>query len=208
MLQRRRFLSRAGRLAAASGLACAGVCRAVPASSGLLSVSMAVPGPTCLPYLSCLLAVRLGADRQEGLALSLRAVGGDPLALHALQAGEVDFAAAGLPSAAVRRAKGKPLQALAPLTQVPAYTLVVQAGLKGRVEKVRDLAGRVIGVEGRTVDGRAPAGRFPVAAGGGGAQARALHGRQRELRQPARHAGQWHGTRTHDGGAVCRPPRA
>lgn len=158
MSERRRLLLRSGLWTAAAWIGAAKPVQATPspaATSALRPTAIAVPGPGCLPYLPLLLAPKLGADRQEGLALEVRAVGGDPLALHALQAGEVDFAAAGLPSAAVRRAKGKPLQALAPLTQVPAYTLVVQAGLKGRVQKVQDLAGRVIGVEGRTVDGRA-----------------------------------------------------
>lgn len=159
MVQRRRFLTGAGRLAAASGLGGTWVAAAAPTPTPAVTrtITLAVPGPGCLPYLPLALARKLGADRQEGLALDLRPVGGGPLALHALQAGEVDFAAAGLPAVALRRAKGLPLQAIASWTQVPAYTLLVQAGLKGRVEKVQDLAGRVIGVEGRTVDGRATA---------------------------------------------------
>ena len=112
MRERRRLLLRSGLWTAAVGAV--GRLQAAPAPApALRPTTIAVPGPGCLPYLPLLLAPKLGADRQEGLALTLRPVGGGPLALHALQAGEVDFAAAGLPSAAVRRAKGKPLQALA-----------------------------------------------------------------------------------------------
>ncbi len=61
MVQRRRFLTGAGRLAAASGLGGTWVAAAAPTPPPAVTrtITLAVPGPGCLPYLPLALALGL-----------------------------------------------------------------------------------------------------------------------------------------------------
>jgi len=115
---------------------------------------MAVPGPGNLLFLPITLASKIGADRAEGLELDIRYVSGGPIAFKNMQDRNVDFAAGGLPALALQRLSGNAFVCIAPTTRVPAYTLLVRIGLKGRVHKISDLKGRVIGGKGHVPGGR------------------------------------------------------
>lgn len=117
-------------------------------------VSISVPGPGNLLFLPITLASKLGADRAEGLELDIRYVGGGPIAFRDMLERNTDFSAGGLAALALQRISGKPVQCVAPLTRVPAYTLLVRADLRQRVKTVADLSGRVIGVKGQAPGGR------------------------------------------------------
>lgn len=152
MNDRRRYLARTCQLAVTGALA--GWLGDAARAADPARVTIAVPGPGNLLYMPLTLARKIGADRQEGVEFDLRYVGGGPQGMTDLRGRNVDFAAAGLPAAALQRLAGNPLQVIAPLSRVPAYTLVVRAALKRKVKKVADLAGLVVGVKGRTPGGR------------------------------------------------------
>ncbi len=148
MEKRRRFLAHAGQLALAGGLlgpaAAASPARAV----------IAVPGPGNLLFLPIPLARRIGADQAEGLELDIRYTGGGPQAIRAMLERNSDFAAAGLSALALQKLNGKPVVCIAPMTRVPAYTLLVRDGLRGKVRQMADLKGLVVGVKGHVPGGR------------------------------------------------------
>ena len=117
-------------------------------------VSMSLPGPGNLLYLPLYLAPLIGADAAEGLELDLRFVGGGPLAMRHMLERNSDFSAAGLAAAALQRISGNPVVCIAPLTRVPAYTLLVRQSLRKQVRKISDLRGMVVGVKGYAPGGR------------------------------------------------------
>jgi len=148
MEKRRRFLARAGQLALAGGL----LEPVAAATPGRAIIS--VPGPGNLLYLPIPLARKIGADRAEGLELDIRYTGGGPQAIRAMLERNSDFAAAGLSALALQKLNGQPVVCVAPMTRVPAYTLLVRADLRGKVRQVADLKGRVVGVKGHVPGGR------------------------------------------------------
>lgn len=152
MQQRRTFLSHTGHwlLGAASLHGWAG-----PAGAQARQrVAIAVPGPGNLLFLPITLAGRLGMDHAEGIELDIRYVGGGPQAYRDMLERNTDFAAGGLAALALQKLSGKPVVGIAPTTRVPAYTLLVRMGLRGKVKTIADLAGRVVGVKGHVPGGR------------------------------------------------------
>jgi NitT/TauT family transport system substrate-binding protein len=148
MEKRRRFLASAGSLALAAGLY-------GPASAAVPNrATISVPGPGNLLYLPIPLASRIGADLAEGLELDIRYTGGGPQAMRAMLERNSDFSAAGLSALALQKLNGKPVVCIAPMTRVPAYTLLVRADLRGKVRQMADLKGRVVGVKGHVPGGR------------------------------------------------------
>lgn len=153
MNERRGFLTHASRLAVASALPL-GLARPVQAATPV-RVAISVPGPGTLLYLPTPLAQKIGADRAEGVELDIRYIsGGGPLAYRAMLERNSDFATGGLAALALQRINGKPVTCIAPITQVPAYTLVVSRKLQRQVKVVADLRGRVVGVRGYVPGGR------------------------------------------------------
>lgn len=151
MNERRRFLVRTCQLAALPGLAGGpALLHAAPQVRTVVSV----PGPGNLLYLPITLAAKIGADAAEGLTLDIRYTGGGPQSFRALLERNADFAAGGLAALALQRLNGKPVVCIVPTTRVPAYTLLVRNGLKGKVRKVADLQGMVVGVKGHVPGGR------------------------------------------------------
>lgn len=148
MDERRHFLVRAGQLALAGGL----IGPAAAANPDRAVISM--PGPGNLLFLPILLARKIGADAAEGLELDIRYTGGGPQALRAMLERNSDFAAAGLSATALQKLNGHPVVCIAPLTRVPAYTLLVRTNLRGQVKQIADLKGRVVGVKGHVPGGR------------------------------------------------------
>ncbi len=149
MNDRRRFLARGCGLA---GLA-TGLAGSLHAAAPLRAV-VSVPGPGNLLFLPITLASKIGADAAEGLELDIRYSGGGPQSFRAMLERNADFAAGGLSALALQRLSGKPVVCIAPTTRVPAYTLLVRNALKGKVRKVADLKGMVVGVKGHVPGGR------------------------------------------------------
>lgn len=149
MMERRSFLARASGMALAAAALAPGTGRAAPQR-----VTLSVPGPGNLLYLPLSLAPRIGADLAEGLSFDLSYSGGGPQSLRGLLERNCDFAAAGLSALGLQRFNSRPLVCVVPLTRVPAYTLLVRAGLQGQVRRIADLQGRVVGVKGHVPGGR------------------------------------------------------
>jgi NitT/TauT family transport system substrate-binding protein len=104
------------------------------------------PGPRNISYLPLDLASRIGADRAEGARLVSLHTGGGAVALGNLLNRNADFAVAGLPAAMSQRANGGKVLAIAPVNDAPLFILMVRSDLKGKVRRVADLKGRVVGV--------------------------------------------------------------
>lgn len=139
--------------AASLGSAMLGVPRLLHAAAPE-RVVISVPGPGNLLFLPITLASRLGLDKEAGLELDIRYVSGGPLAYRAMIERNSDFSAGGLPALALQKINGNPVVCIAPLTRVPAYTLLVRSGLKGRVKQIADLSGKVVGIKGYSPGGR------------------------------------------------------
>lgn len=120
------------------------------ASSGQVAAQeklhVSVPGPLNISYLPLDLAPNIGADKAEGVELVLRRVGGGGIALQHLQTRNADFAVAGVPAAMSAKVRGNDVVVVAPVNDLTLFILMVRSGLKGKVKSVRDLRGRVIGV--------------------------------------------------------------
>jgi NitT/TauT family transport system substrate-binding protein len=113
---------------------------------GQMRLLVALPGPLNVSYLPLDLASKIGADTAEGVELALRHVGGGGVALHLLQSREVDFAIAGAPAAMSAKANGNDVVVIASVDDLTLFVLMVRSDLKDKIRRVRDLAGRVIGV--------------------------------------------------------------
>jgi NitT/TauT family transport system substrate-binding protein len=152
MNDRRHFLARSCQWVTTGSLA--GWLGGAVQAAAPVRVAMAVPGPGNLLFLPITLASKIGADQAEGLELDIRYVAGGPIAFKNLQDRNVDFAAGGLPALALQRLSGNAFVCIAPTTRVPAYTLLVRSGLKGKVKKMADLKCKVIGGKGHVPGGR------------------------------------------------------
>lgn len=117
-------------------------------------VTLSVPGPGSSVSAPLELAVKLGLDREQGIALRLRFVDGGGVAIRDLQSGVAGFAVFGLPAALDANARGAVLVALAAVDDLPLYTLVVRADLRGRVKRIADLAGRPVGIHSNSLSAR------------------------------------------------------
>jgi NitT/TauT family transport system substrate-binding protein len=125
----------------------------VPAQP-LERIVVSVPGPRNLSYLPIDLIPKIGADREEGVSLQLLHTGGGAVALKNLVMRNADFAVAGLPAAMSLRANGGDVVAVAAVDDAPLFVLMVRAGLKGKVQRIADLKGKVIGVNTSTRDSK------------------------------------------------------
>jgi len=119
-----------------------------------MKITLAAPGPGNLLYMPIDLAKKIGADTAEGVSLQVRYFGGGPQAAQDMLEKNSDFAILGMPALAEQRASGNPVLCIAPISQVPAYSLLVRSDLKGKIRKIADLKGHVIGVMGHTKGGR------------------------------------------------------
>jgi ABC-type nitrate/sulfonate/bicarbonate transport system substrate-binding protein len=151
-LTRRNFLAMAGRTALAGSAV--GLLGGPVRAAARARVAIAVPGPGNLLFLPITLADKIGADEAEGLDLDIRYIGGGPQAYRDMLERNSDFSAGGMAALALQKLSGKPVVCVAPMTRVPAYTLLVRSSLKGKVKSISDLAGKVIGVKGHVPGGR------------------------------------------------------
>lgn len=118
---------------------------ALPAAA-LETITLSAPGPRNLSYLPIDLIARIGADRAEGVSLQLQHTGGGAVALNNLVTRNADFAVAGMPAAMSLRANGGDVVAVGAVNDAPLFVLMVRAGLKGKVKRIADLKGKIIGV--------------------------------------------------------------
>ncbi len=110
------------------------------------TLRVSVPGPLNISYLPLDLAPRIKADQAEGVELILQRVGGGGVALNDLRTHRADFAVAGVPAAISAKARGHDVVVIAPVDDLTLFILMVRSGLKEEVKSVKDLSGRVIGV--------------------------------------------------------------
>jgi ABC-type nitrate/sulfonate/bicarbonate transport system substrate-binding protein len=107
---------------------------------------LATPGPGSAVSAVPELAVKLGADRAEGVALRLKFTGGGGVAIRELLSGNAQFGVFGLSAAMNENLSGPRLVALAAVEDRAPLALMVRADLKGTLRRVADLRGRVVGV--------------------------------------------------------------
>lgn len=115
------------------------------------SVVLSTPGPGSSVSTVPELAVRLGADRAEGLALRLRFTGGGGIAVRDLYSGNAQFGVFGLSAAMHENLSGLKMVALAAVEDRVPMVLLVRQDLKAAVRRVADLAGRTVGVHSNSV---------------------------------------------------------
>jgi NitT/TauT family transport system substrate-binding protein len=113
-------------------------------------IVLAVPGPGSLVYLPVQLALAIGADHAQGIALKLRYFPGGPLALRDLRDKNSDFAVVGLPAIASARADGMAVLAVGQLSQTAMVSLMLRHDLKGKIKSIGQLSGARIGVNNST----------------------------------------------------------
>ncbi|MBF0165517.1 MAG: ABC transporter substrate-binding protein [Magnetococcales bacterium] len=121
-------------------------CASLAGAQELPKLFISAPGPRNLSYLPIDLIPVIGADRAEGVDLEIVPVGGGAVALKNLTQRNVDFAVAGVPAAMSQRANGDEVVVVAPVDDAPLFVLMVRSGLRGKVNRIADLKGKVIGV--------------------------------------------------------------
>jgi len=117
-----------------------------PPTLGFDRIIISIPGPRSLSYLPIDLIPKIGTDREEGIHLQILYAGGGAVALNNLITRDVDFAAAGVPSAMSLRANGGDVVVIAAVDDTPIFVLMVRSALKDQVKCISDLKGKVIGV--------------------------------------------------------------
>lgn len=120
------------------------------ADTAPLQITLSAPGPLNISYLPIDLIPKIGADRDEGVTFRLIHTGGGAVALNNLVTRNADFAVAGVPAAMSLRANGGDVVIIMPVDDAPLFVLMVRAGLKGKVKRIADLKGKVIGVNAST----------------------------------------------------------
>lgn len=118
----------------------------LPAALAVEQIVVSAPGPRNISYLPVDLIPKLGADKAEGFEMQIVNTGGGGVALNNLMTRNADFAVAGVPAAMSLRANGGDVVVVAAVNDAPLFVLMVRADLKGKVKKIADLKGKVIGV--------------------------------------------------------------
>jgi NitT/TauT family transport system substrate-binding protein len=119
---------------------------AVASAADLQRIVISAPGPRNISYLPVDLIPAIGADKEEGVSLQILHTGGGAVAMNNMVTRNADFAVAGVPAAMSLKANGGDVVVIAPVDDAPLFVLMVRAGLKGKVKRIADLKGKVIGV--------------------------------------------------------------
>jgi len=122
------------------------VLSSIPGAQALEKIVISAPGPRNISYLPVDLIPAIGADSDEGIALQILHTGGGAVALNNLVSRNADFAVAGFPAAMSLRANGGDVVGIAAVDDAPLFVLMVRSGLKGKVKRIADLKGKIIGV--------------------------------------------------------------
>lgn len=121
---------------------------------------LATPGPGSAVSLIPELAVRIGADRAEGVVLRLRFVDGGGVAIRELNNGNAQFGVFGAPAAMRENLAGPRLVALAALEDRVLLSLMVRQDLRDSVRRIDQLRGRVLGVHSNSLATRTTGQQF------------------------------------------------
>jgi len=92
------------------------------------------------------LAVNIGADRAEGVALRLQFVDGGGVAIREILNGNSQFGVFGATAAMKENLGAQRLVALASIEDLVPLSVVVRSDLRDSVRRIEDLRGRVIGI--------------------------------------------------------------
>lgn len=111
-----------------------------------MELILATPGPGSAVSTIPELAVKIGADRAEGVALRLKFVGGGGIALREVLSGNAHFGVFGVTAAMNENLREPRLVALSAVENRAPLSLMVRAGLAGQVRRIEDLRGRVVGI--------------------------------------------------------------
>lgn len=115
-------------------------------AADLSRIVVSAPGPRNISYLPVDLIPAIGADREEGVSLKILHTGGGGVALNNMTTKNADFAVAGVPAALSLKSNGGDVVVIAPVNDAPLFVLMVRSELKGKVRRIADLKGKVIGV--------------------------------------------------------------
>jgi NitT/TauT family transport system substrate-binding protein len=121
------------------------------------AVTVSLPGPGSTVSLPLELAITLGYDRAEGIAIKPRYILGGSAPVRDLQSGLSDFAMHGMPAAMLNHLQDQHYVTLMPIDDLPQYVLMVRRGLKGKVRAPRDLAGLAIGLHANSLKNKTTA---------------------------------------------------
>jgi NitT/TauT family transport system substrate-binding protein len=142
-------------------VAALGVARGTWSQTGAATDAvLATPGPASAVSMIPELAVKIGADRAEGVALRLKFVSGGGVAIRELASGNAQFGVFGVPAAMQANLAAPSLLALAALEDRVLLSVMVRADLKGSVRRIDDLRGRVLGVHSNSLDTRTTGQQF------------------------------------------------
>ena len=130
-----RFLASLSALLLMSGLALAQT-----------KVSIAVGGAGCLCYLPTMLAQQLGEYEKAGLKVELINFKGGSQALTAVLGGSADVVSGYYDHCVNLAAKNQPMQAFVIYDRYPGLVLVVSPKQTGKINSVKDLANKKVGV--------------------------------------------------------------
>ncbi len=115
-------------------------------AADLQRIVVSAPGPRNISYLPVDLIPAIGADKEEGVDLSILNTGGGGVALNNMVTKNADFAVAGVPAAMSLKSNGGEVVVIASVNDAPLFVLMVRADLKDKVKRIADLRGKVIGV--------------------------------------------------------------
>lgn len=115
-------------------------------ATDLQRIVVSAPGPRNISYLPVDLIPAIGADKEEGVSLKILHTGGGGVALNNMVTKNADFAVAGVPAALSLKSNGGDVVVIAPVNDAPLFVLMVRSELKGKVRRIADLKGKVIGV--------------------------------------------------------------
>ncbi len=147
--RRRAFLQAVRAVAPATAAVVAAMGANVPAAAAPdapIDAVLATPGPASAVSMIPELAVKIGADRAEGVALRLKFVAGGGVAIRELASGNAQFGVFGLPAAMKENLAGPQLVALAAIEDRTLLSVMVRSDLRDRVHRIEDLRDRVLGV--------------------------------------------------------------
>lgn len=122
------------------------VLASVTSAQALEKFTLSAPGPRNISYLPVDLIPAIGADKGEGVELQILHTGGGAVALNNLVTRNADFAVAGFPAVMSLCASGGDVVSIAAVDDAPLFVLMVRSDLKGKVKRIADLRGKVVGV--------------------------------------------------------------
>jgi NitT/TauT family transport system substrate-binding protein len=155
---RRQWLRRSALALAALGCARPGWSQ----PGAVLDAVLATPGPASAVSMIPELAVKIGADRAEGVALRLKFVSGGGVAIREMASGNAQFGVFGVPAAMQANLATPSLLALAAVEDRTLLSVMVRSDLKDSVRRIEDLRGRVLGVHSNSLDTRTTGQQFLI----------------------------------------------